>query len=124
MNKRFRWAREQAGFSREAAAPLLGIGARTLERYESGERRIPAGVIALAARAYKVNEAYLAGQIDEPEEGGKDYADILDPDLELFLGEGGFEGLTEGEAEAIRSVMKLAADARRRRNEEERRSEP
>ena len=57
--------RDEQNISREKVAAVVGIAARTYQRYENDERDPDAPVIVALADLYKVSTDYLLGRKDE-----------------------------------------------------------
>lgn len=74
----YKICREQAGYTQEQAAELLGVSVRMLCRYESGEAAVPNDVVDGMVRLY--NDNYLA--VAHLRSGSAAAAQLL-PDVEF-----------------------------------------
>ena len=65
--ERLRKLRLEFGFTQKAIAKEIGMSANTYQRYEYGERELPASKLHAIADVYNVSVDYLLGRTDKPE---------------------------------------------------------
>lgn len=68
LGKRLRAQRMLIGMSQRALAAAMAVSFQQLQKYESGENRLSASKVYLAAAALKVTIGYLVGEPDAPKD--------------------------------------------------------
>ena len=68
IGKRIKTRRSNLGISAEELAPLVGLSAATIYRYENGDiKKVNTAKLQPFAKALHTTEAYLMGWIDDPD---------------------------------------------------------
>lgn len=71
--KRIKELRKSMGYSAEELAPLVGLSAATIYRYENGDiKKVNTEKLTPFARVLCTTEAYLMGWTDDPNESAMD----------------------------------------------------
>lgn len=67
LHERLKFLRINAELSQSTVAKFIGIGERTYQRYEYGERLPTSDVLIKLAKYFEVSVDYLLGLTDNPE---------------------------------------------------------
>jgi transcriptional regulator with XRE-family HTH domain len=93
---RVKEARERAGLTQKELAQRCGrLSVRQLQRIENGESDVTGDTLIKIARELNVSLDYLAGQVDNPTQAGRD----LSPTVRRFVDR--FNALPDDVQEAI-----------------------
>ena len=106
VGERLKQLREEAGFSQNKLAKLIGIQQSSLNRYESGFSNPTPETLLWFADYFDVSMDYIFGRTDKPQGKLYKYEPRLSPDMAKFV-EMCFEPGTRANKELRASVLKM-----------------
>ncbi len=109
LGERLRILREEAGFSQNKLAKLIGIQQSSLNRYESGFSNPTPETLLWFADYFDVSMDYIYGRTDKPQGKTYKYKPRLDPDMAKFV-EMCFEPGTWANKELKASILKMVSE--------------
>ena len=109
LGERLRILREEAGFSQNKLAKLIGIQQSSLNRYESGFSNPTPETLLWFADYFDVSMDYIYGRTDKPQGKTYKYKPRLDPDMAKFV-EMCFEPGTRANKELKASILKMVSE--------------
>ena len=109
LGERLRILREEAGFSQNKLAKLIGIQQSSLNRYESGFSNPTPETLLWFADYFDVSMDYIFGRTDKPQGKTYKYKPRLDPDMAKFV-EMCFEPGTRANKELKASILKMVSE--------------
>lgn len=109
LGERLRILREEAGFSQNKLAKLIGIQQSSLNRYESGFSNPTPETLLWFADYFDVSMDYIYGRTDKPQGKTYKYKPRLDPDMAKFV-EMCFEPGTRANKELKASILKMISE--------------
>lgn len=112
LGERLRILREEAGFSQNKLAKLIGIQQSSLNRYESGFSNPTPETLLWFADYFDVSMDYIYGRTDKPQGTTYKYKPRLDPDMAKFV-EMCFEPGTRANKELKASILKMVSEERK-----------
>ena len=112
LGERLRILREEAGFSQNKLAKLIGIQQSSLNRYESGFSNPTPETLLWFADYFDVSMDYIFGRTDKPQGKTYKYKPRLDPDMAKFV-EMCFEPGTRANKELKASILKMVSEEKK-----------
>ncbi len=112
LGERLRILREEAGFSQNKLAKLIGIQQSSLNRYESGFSNPTPETLLWFADYFDVSMDYIYGRTDKPQGKTYKYKPRLDPDMAKFV-EMCFEPGTRANKELKASILKMVSEEKK-----------
>ena len=112
LGERLRILREEAGFSQNKLAKLIGIQQSSLNRYESGFSNPAPETLLWFADYFDVSMDYIYGRTDKPQGKTYKYKPRLDPDMAKFV-EMCFEPGTRANKELKASILKMVSEEKK-----------
>ena len=112
LGERLRILREEAGFSQNKLAKLIGIQQSSLNRYESGFSNPTPETLLWFADYFDVSMDYIYGRTDKPQGTTYKYKPRLDPDMAKFV-EMCFEPGTRANKELKASILKMVSEEKK-----------
>ncbi len=112
LGERLRILREEAGFSQNKLAKLIGIQQSSLNRYESGFSNPTPETLLWFADYFDVSMDYIYGRTDKPQGKTYKYKPRLDPDMAKFV-EMCFEPGTRANKELKSSILKMVSEEKK-----------
>ena len=112
LGERLRILREEAGFSQNKLAKLMGIQQSSLNRYESGFSNPTPETLLWFADYFDVSMDYIYGRTDKPQGKTYKYKPKLDPDMAKFV-EMCFEPGTRANKELKASILKMVSEEKK-----------
>ena len=112
LGERLRILREEAGFSQNKLAKLIGIQQSSLNRYESGFSNPTLETLLWFADYFDVSMDYIYGRTDKPQGKTYKYKPRLDPDMAKFV-EMCFEPGTRANKELKASILKMVSEEKK-----------
>lgn len=112
LGERLRILREEAGFSQNKLAKLIGIQQSSLNRYESGFSNPTPETLLWFADYFDVSMDYIYGRTDKPKGKTYKYKPRLDPDMAKFV-EMCFEPGTRANKELKASILKMVSEEKK-----------
>lgn len=112
LGERLRILREEAGFSQNKLAKLIGIQQSSLNRYESGFSNPTPETLLWFADYFDVSMDYIYGRTDKPQGKTYKYKPRLDPDMAKFV-EMCFESGTRANKELKASILKMVSEEKK-----------
>ena len=112
LGERLRILREEAGFSQNKLAKLIGIQQSSLNRYESGFSNPTPETLLWFADYFDVSMDYIYGRTEKPQGKTYKYKPRLDPDMAKFV-EMCFEPGTRANKELKASILKMESEEKR-----------
>lgn len=112
LGERLRILREEAGFSQNKLAKLMGIQQSSLNRYESGFSNPTPETLLWFADYFDVSMDYIYGRTDKPQGKSYKYKPRLDPDMAKFV-EMCFEPGTRANKELKASILKMVSEEKK-----------
>ncbi len=109
VGERLKQLREEAGFSQNKLAKLIGIQQSSLNRYESGFSNPTPETLLWFADYFDVSMDYIFGRTDKPQGKTYKYKPRLDPDMAKFV-EMCFEPGTRANKELKASILKMVSE--------------
>ena len=109
LGERLKTLREEAGFSQNKLAKLIGIQQSSLNRYESGFSNPTPETLLLFADYFDVSMDYIYGRTDKPQGKTYKYKPRLDPNMAKFV-EMCFEPGTRSNKELRASILKMVSE--------------
>ncbi len=109
LGERLKTLREEAGFSQNKLAKLIGIQQSSLNRYESGFSNPTPETLLLFADYFDVSMDYIYGRTDKPQGKTYKYKPRLDPNMAKFV-EMCFEPGTRANKELRASILKMVSE--------------
>lgn len=109
LGERLKTLREEAGFSQNKLAKLIGIQQSSLNRYESGFSNPTPETLLLFADYFDVSMDYIYGRTDKPQGKTYKYKPRLDPSMAKFV-EMCFEPGTRANKELRASILKMVSE--------------
>ena len=109
LGERLRILREEAGFSQNKLAKLIGIQQSSLNRYESGFSNPTPETLLWFADYFDVSMDYIYGRTDKPQGKTYKYKPRFDPDMAKFV-EMCFEPGTRANKELKASILKMVSE--------------
>ena len=109
LGERLRILREEAGFSQNKLAKLIGIQQSSLNRYESGFSNPTPETLLWFADYFDVSMDYIYGRTDKPQGKTYKYKPRLDPNMAKFV-EMCFEPGTRANKELKASILKMVSE--------------
>ena len=112
LGERLRILREEAGFSQNKLAKLIGIQQSSLNRYESGFSNPTPETLLWFGDFFDVSMDYIFGRTDKPQGKMYKYKPRLDPDMMKFV-EMCFEPGTRANRELRASLLKMMTEEKK-----------
>lgn len=112
LGERLRILREEAGFSQNKLAKLIGIQQSSLNRYESGFSNPTPETLLWFADYFDVSMDYIYGRTEKPQGKTYKYKPRLDPDMAKFV-EMCFEPGTRANKELKASILKMVSEEKK-----------
>ena len=112
LGERLRILREEAGFSQNKLAKLIGIQQSSLNRYESGFSNPTPETLLWFADYIDVSMDYIYGRTEKPQGKTYKYKPRLDPDMAKFV-EMCFEPGTRANKERKASILKMISEEKK-----------
>ena len=112
LGERLRILREEAGFSQNKLAKLIGIQQSSLNRYESGFSNPTPETLLWFADYFDVSMDYIYGRTDKPQGKIYKYKPRFDPDMAKFV-EMCFEPGTRANKELKASILKMVSEEKK-----------
>lgn len=109
LGERLRILREEAGFSQNKLAKLIGIQQSSLNRYESGFSNPTPETLLWFADYFDVSMDYIYGRTDKPQGKTYKYKPRLNPEMAKFV-EMCFEPGTRANKELKASILKMVSE--------------
>ena len=112
LGERLRILREEAGFSQNKLAKLIGIQQSSLNRYESGFSNPTPETLLWFADYFDVSMDYIYGRTDKPQGKTYKHKPRFDPDMAKFV-EMCFEPGTRANKELKASILKMVSEEKK-----------
>ena len=112
LGERLRILREEAGFSQNKLAKLIGIQQSSLNRYESSFSNPTPETLLWFADYFDVSMDYIYGRTEKPQGKTYKYKPRLDPDMAKFV-EMCFEPGTRANKELKASILKMVSEEKK-----------
>jgi transcriptional regulator with XRE-family HTH domain len=109
IGERLKQLREEAGFSQNKLAKLIGIQQSSLNRYESGFSNPTPETLLWFADYFDVSMDYIYGRTDKPQGKTYKYKPRFDPEMAKFV-EMCFEPGTRANKELRASILKMVSE--------------
>lgn len=114
VGERLRSARNKAGFTLERTAERIGVVRNMVALWEMRTSFPSLENLNKLASLYRVSVDWLMGRAESLAD-----IDIADPDVALFFRKGEWEHFTDEERAFVRGAIKMAMEARKRRELQE-----
>ena len=109
LGERLKQLREEAGFSQNKLAKLIGIQQSSLNRYESGFSNPTPETLLWFADYFDVSMDYIYGRTDKPQGKTYKYKQRFNPEMAKFV-EMCFEPGTRANKELRASILKMVSE--------------